>query len=219
METLRRYWLAIFLAAANVAVAMSFYGDLPARIPTHWNLHGTVDGWMPKQQGAFALPALVFVLLAVMIAVAPRAMRNPGSQSLRRLYPQIVAATTGFLLYMTLLLMLVGTGKALDVPAYVSVGIGILTMIIGNGLGKLTRNSVVGIRTPWTLANEEVWTRAQRVGGWLLVLAGLMTLITGLLGRGELFGIAAVLAAAAVSVLYSYVISRRMDGERRSPQS
>jgi uncharacterized membrane protein len=41
--------------------------------------------------------------------------------------------------------------------------------VIGNSMGKIRRNSLCGIRTPWTLASDVVWERTHRVGGRLRV--------------------------------------------------
>lgn len=210
MTILRRYWLAIFFTAVGFAISAAMYGHLPQRIPVHWNFHGEVNGSMPKQKGAFIIPLVAGLILILMIALAPKATRESESSSLRRVYPATVAAIAAFLLYMTIMILLVGAGTHLDIQAYTWIGAGILFMIVGNSLGKITQNGVVGIRTPWTLANEEVWSRTHRLGGWLFVLAGLVTTIAGMLGHGKIVGLAALVAASTVSVGYSYVISRHL---------
>ncbi|HMC92889.1 MAG TPA: SdpI family protein, partial [Allosphingosinicella sp.] len=40
--------------------------------------------------------------------------------------------------------------------------IGAMFVLIGNQLGKSRSMYLVGIRTPWTLASEEVWIRTHR---------------------------------------------------------
>jgi uncharacterized membrane protein len=79
-------------------------------------------------------------------------------------------------------------------------------------MGKLTRNFFIGIRTPWTIASEEVWLRTHRLGGWLFVLAGLVVFVSAFLGAGWIPAFAAITAAALISVVYSYVIYRRVEG-------
>jgi hypothetical protein len=37
-------------------------------MPTHWDLHGNVNGWSSRTFGAFALPTLVVALLVFMVA-------------------------------------------------------------------------------------------------------------------------------------------------------
>jgi uncharacterized membrane protein len=82
---------------------------------------------------------------------------------------------------------------------------------MGNFMGKLTRNFFVGIRTPWTLVNDEVWLRTHRLGGKLFVAAGVVTAIAAFSGAGLYVMLAAVLAAAIVSVIYSYVVYRKLS--------
>lgn len=47
-----------------------------------------------------------------------------------------------------------------------------LFLVIGNVMGKLRPNYTVGIRTPWTLANDRVWDQTHRFGGKTFVFAG-----------------------------------------------
>ena len=85
-------------------------------------------------------------------------------------------------------------------------------MIFGNVLGKVTRNFFVGIRTPWTLANEEVWYRTHRLAGKLFVVAGLLVVTTSLAGLGTWTIFVSVGLATLVPVVYSYVIYRKLEG-------
>lgn len=58
---------------------------------------------------------------------------------------------------------------------------GIVMAIIGNFMPKCKINSLVGLRTRWSMANEDVWFKCQRFGGVLFVICGiLMSLISAL---------------------------------------
>jgi uncharacterized membrane protein len=83
-------------------------------------------------------------------------------------------------------------------------------------MGKVTRNFFVGIRTPWTLASDEVWLRTHRFGGRLFVLAGLVLLVSAVLGGGWVVAAIAIGSAAVLSVVYSYVVYRRVEGFKES---
>jgi uncharacterized membrane protein len=208
MDTLRRYALAILFAAASFAAVGMVYPRLPEVIPAGFSwAGGGADRFLPKGEGAFLLPARSAMLVALLIALAPPASREPGS-SLHRVYPQAVAAVAAFFLYHTLVLLAAAMGTPLDVHAYVIAGLGILLVFLGNSSGKLTRNLIIGIRTLWTLASDEVWFRTHRLGGWLLVLAGLLMCVAALMGEPRL-GTLGLAAAVLVSVVYSWVISRR----------
>ena len=91
--------------------------------------------------------------------------------------------------------------------------IGIMLVLIGNQLGKSRSMYLIGLRTPWTLASEEVWIKTHRLCGKLMVCGGLLMLVTALLPvpSGVLATISAVviLGAAGVPILYSFFAWRR----------
>ena len=51
---------------------------------------------------------------------------------------------------------------------------GIIMIVIGNYLPKTRRNYTIGIRLPWTLENDENWSKTHRLAGKVWVLGGLL---------------------------------------------
>ena len=47
-------------------------------------------------------------------------------------------------------------------------------IVIGNYLPKTRRNYIIGIRLPWTLENDENWSKTHRLAGKIWVLGGLL---------------------------------------------
>jgi len=90
-------------------------------------------------------------------------------------------------------------------------------VLLGNVMGQVRHNYFVGIRTPWTLADEEVWRRTHRMGGRLFVLGGLAIAAGGLVGGPWL--VAAILTSLTVAglgpVVYSYWIWRQGKASRQ----
>lgn len=77
---------------------------------------------------------------------------------------------------------------------------------------QFRHNYFVGIKTPWTLASEEVWQKTHRFASRVWVGSGLVSALTGLvLGgqRGLVIIIAALGIAALVPVLYAYLLYRK----------
>lgn len=211
MTVLSRYRLAILFAVSAVVIACLGYGRLPDPVPVHWNLRGVADGWISKPVGPFVVPGVAVLVTALLIALEPWAVKTSTSGSMRRVYPSVVAAVSGFLAFLSAVAVIAGMSMQFSLPSYVTVGLGILLVILGNIMGKTTRNPIVGIRTPWTLASDEVWLRTHRIGGWILALAGLAIAFAGMAGYGLGAAVAIVLAAAAISVASSYVIYRQLE--------
>lgn len=52
-----------------------------------------------------------------------------------------------------------------------------LFLIIGNYLGNVRHNYFIGIRTPWTLASEEVWIKTHRFAAKVWVVGSLLIMV------------------------------------------
>ncbi len=211
MRTLGRYWLAISLVVAAFATSAALYPLLPAMIPTHWNAAGVIDGWMPKLGGVVVAPVGSLVTVACLILFEPIQIEEDGDDLKVRYYPTIVAGVAAIWLFGNLSVLTYGMGWRHDIPADAAIAVGLLLIVIGNSLAKFSQNGVVGVRTPWTLADKEVWARTNRVAGWLVVLAGAVMAVTGLVGFRMAPGLIALGAAAVLSVGYSYLIWRRIN--------
>ena len=211
MRKLGRYWLAMTLVAAAFATSVVLYPKLPAIIPTHWNAAGVINGWMPKWRGAFIDPVVSLVIVVCLMLFEPIQIDEDGDDLKVRYYPTIVAGVAGLNFFANLWVLMAGMGWHRALPSHLAIAVGLLLVVLGNSLGKVRQNGVVGIRTPWTLADKEVWARTNRVGGWLIVLAGLVMAAAGIMGFRMVPGLIAIGAAAAVSVGYSYVVWRRVN--------
>lgn len=204
--------LCLILIVALFGLVAWFYPTLPDPVPTHWNMAGEVDGYMAKPWGA-VLPALIaagtWVVLRILPFISPKGFRMESFMpAFRIMVLAIVAMTT----LVSGLALLAAAGYEIGIAGLVTGLVGVLLIVVGNYLGKVRRNFFVGIRTPWTLASEEVWYRTHRLGGWLFVLAGLVFLVGALAGWGLWVFLPAVLAAALVPVLYSLWCYHRVEG-------
>lgn len=101
--------------------------------------------------------------------------------------------------------------------AVIYFGTGLLFMIIGNYLPKVKQNNTIGIRVVWTLQDEENWSATHRFSGKLWVASGVLCMLCGLFGESIaalILYIVSIMAAAIVSILYSYLFIRK-NGSRR----
>ncbi len=204
--------LNLGLVLLSFAVAAALYHRLPASIPIHWNARGEANGFAPKSWGAFLMPGVMagsYLLLRFVPRMSPRGFAVERFQRVFEIFQTTILA---FLLLMTVLMLLAGIGVKVPMDRAIYAGVGLLFVVLGNFMGKVTRNFFVGIRTPWTLASDEVWLRTHRLGGKLFVLAGLGLCASGLLGGGLVPLLAAIAIAGVVPVIYSYLLYRRLEG-------
>jgi uncharacterized membrane protein len=206
--------MALILLAFFVPIVA--YDRMPASVPTHWDTSGQADGWMSKPWGAFVMPgatALVFALLLLLPRIFPRGFRMDQFASA---YETTLLTIVAFLAFISTLVTLAQVGIPVPMERAVRSGAGMLFIVIGNLMGKLRRNFFIGIRTPWTLASEEVWLRTHRLGGKLFVLAGFVVFVSALVAtHGTAIVIVAVSIAALVPSAYSFWLYRRLAPENQ----
>jgi uncharacterized membrane protein len=217
MKITRTHLLSLgFVVFSFVSVAV-VYSRLPESIPTHWNARGEADGFTPKPWGPFLLPIVMAGVYALLIAIPRISPRGYRVERFQHVFQILQAAILAFLFLVNLLVLLAGIGAPVPMDRALHAATGLLLLVLGNFMGKLTKNFFVGIRTPWTLASDEVWLRTHRLGGKLFVLAGIGVLVSSILGGGAIPLLAAVAVAAGVPAVYSYVIYRRIEGFKNGP--
>lgn len=105
----------------------------------------------------------------------------------------------------------VALGVKLGWERLVPAGLGLMFLVIGNYMPKMKQNPTLGIRLPWTLANEENWDRTHRMGGKVWVAGGFALLLCCFLpGPAMVTGMLVVIVVlAVVPCVYSWRLYRR----------
>jgi uncharacterized membrane protein len=188
---------------------------LPGRAPIHWNAAGEADGFGSPLTAALLLPAIL-TGIAVLAPLLPRLdPRGEAYAAFRPTYELFLNAVAGFMLLVHMMALGAALGLPVDMVRPMSVGLGLLFALLGNEMGRVQPNYFVGIRTPWTLADPEVWRRTHRAGGRAMVGAGLAAALLGLLlpAPWPLYaGLALVLGATLYALGYSYIVFRQLKG-------
>jgi uncharacterized membrane protein len=211
MNVLRRYYVALLLVGlAFVLVAVVFH-RLPQKIPIQWGPDGQPNGWLARPWGALLLPLVALSSTLFLILVPSVIPSSFDAASPPRFYPSIVAAFAGFLAFGTGVQLLVAAGSALNLQRLIVAAAGGLLAVTGNYLGKVPRNHLVGIRTPWTVSSGYVWERTHRFAGPVFVVCGLVLFLYALVEEGlpnprvVLFVIGMMIM---LPTFYSYVLWR-----------
>jgi uncharacterized membrane protein len=217
MRLQRSVLLALVLIAAAAAVGAWAYRMLPAdaQIAVHFNTHGDADGFAPKWPGLFVTPLIGLVVVAL-LALAPRIGRGRALAQAPGVFGIVLIGVAAMFLVAEAAVAMHALDPAFDVLRWLFTAIGVLFVVIGAVLGRIPPNGLVGIRTPWTLADTGVWNRTHRFTGRLMALAGVALAAVAALGADhtDLFValVFCVLGPAGVGVVYSRAISGRAGG-------
>ena len=205
---------AVLVAAMALTAALAGT-SLPAdlRLPVHWDLSGTPDSYAGKWQ-ALLMPAAMTALVSLLFWFLP-ALEPRGRNLLRSQGLYLWGWAAVLLLGVAIQIVVLSTALDWGLPAnHLIVGAcGLIFIIIGNQLGKSRSMYLIGLRTPWTLASEEVWVKTHRLAGKLMVLGGVVTIVAALLplpsGLLATILLATIAVAAVIPIVYSFLLWRR----------
>lgn len=185
---------------------------MPNPTPIHWNAAGAVDGYGSPLLAVMLAPLIALAVVILMPLMPKLDPRHENYTSFQGSYKLIMSVLVLFFALIHGIVIGAGLGWPISIPRTMMLGMGVMFGLIGNELGRVQPNYFVGIRTPWTLANPEVWRRTHRMGGRMLAGAGVLLIVLGLFAPERMgfgLGIGAILAASLGSVVYSYWIWRQ----------
>lgn len=207
---LTQNWLILLLIILPALVGFAVYDQLPAELPIHWNARGEVDNTMPKMVALLVFPAIMLMSNAIFWALPYIDPKKSLANSQKPL--QVIQISTTLLVsVLSICTILIGLGYEIDIPTVVPIGVLLLFLVLGNFMGKIRPNAFMGIRTPWTMKNEEIWHKTHRLSGWVWVgmslgLIGLRFLISS--ETFTILFIGGIAIMVLVPVIYSYLLSR-----------
>jgi len=182
MQRLKRYRWSLIVMLIHFLILGWFMAVLPAdaTIPIHWNINNEIDGWAGKTNILLfnlGMSIGLFLILYLMPLYSPwyrkYATRNEA------IIPSITFVLLLFLALINVYSLWLAYSGIQPRIQFILILIGLLFIFLGNLLPKTPRNFFIGIKTPWTLANEEVWHRTHRLGGKVFVLSGLIMIFKG----------------------------------------
>ncbi len=206
------WWFAAALVVAVWAVSAWLYPSLPARIPTHWGIDGKVDGYGAKGWAVFLMPMILVWLLILFCFLPVLSPKNFEVESFRSTYLLIMVLILGLFSFIHGMALYgafhpdwAGMGRTLIA------GMFLFFAPLGNVLGKVRRNFYIGVRTPWTLASERVWTDTHRLAAWLLVLGSVVGFGITVTGLPLVAALVVLMASLLVPVVYSFVRYKSLE--------
>ena len=207
-----RYYTACALMVA-IALAAFFYvmPGLPDRVPVHWNIHGEADRYGSPWSLLLLGPVLMagtMALFAVLPWLSPKRFEVDSSQRTYLAFMLILVGMFGYFFAVTLWAAMDGP---VGTPRAVIGGVCVLSVLLGNLMGKVRRNFFLGVRTPWTLASERVWYATHRLAAKSLVAAGVVGLALSLASAPGWLSVAIVALGAAVPAVYSLAHYKRLE--------
>jgi uncharacterized membrane protein len=211
---LRRELIPIGVLLLMALFTMVVLPGLPDQIPSHFDFKGNPDRVESTQSFVWTYAAILVGLYLILTFVP---FIDPFWKRIKERYSIFLIIRDCMMVCMlalyVVILMSAKSGHLNETG--MGLAFGLIFILFGNYMPKLPRNFFFGIRSPWTLASDEVWKRTHAVGGWLWVLAGLIIMILSL--AGVKFGITMVVVLVPVvlftGIAYPLYIYKKLQKE------
>ncbi len=191
-----------------------FYHKLPDIMAVHFGRGNHPNGFLSKDLALFGIPVFMIIVyaMAYFVMVKDPKSRNHGKEA-------IVAV----LLFVPLLniltncmILLFNMGSEINTDLIVRGSVSVFLILLGNYLPKIKNNYTIGIKTPWTLADDEVWNQTHRMAGYMWIMGGFVMLPCSFFSTriSYYIFIGTILMISVVPIMYSYLVySRKNKGK------
>jgi uncharacterized membrane protein len=202
MKLTKYDWASIGIVVLLFVVSFYLYPSLPEEIPTHWNADGQVDGWGAPYM-IFLFPIISFLIYGLFLSLPSIAVFKKNIQEFKYFESMkfMLIIMFGFLFLATVLVI---THYYNRIVLMILPIVGLLFFYFGYIMPAMKRNFFIGIRTPWTLADDFVWKQTHALGGKLFMLLGVLFFLLIFIDPQYLVYLILIKVIGVVIILFSY---------------
>lgn len=222
------------LAVLPLAVTACVFQFLPDKIPAHYNFAGEIDRWGSKYE-SFIYPICIIAMTVFWEClcsyyrkksktIEDEKQRAESANNLKVIGITAVCVTVLFniLHYISLYKACTTTELSvanveIDSIKITCILMGILFIFLGNVMPKTKLNGTIGLRCTYSMYNDVTWNKSNRFGGFALVIAGLLTVITSLIFNG-IISMVLMMIYLAVSIIMSIVYAKKIYEEEKTSE-
>ena len=221
-------WILAFLPTLITAVVINF---MPDKVPMHYDIQGNIDRWGSKYE-SFVLPVMIIVIALFFSCFIRHYKKKQNSEVDDK--EKAEAKNNEKVIYYVAVGMVVMFGIlhcfymysafveaqnnmdswVIDSSVVINVLMALFIIFIGNMLPKSRNNSVVGVRTVWSMHNGKTWAATNRFGGAALMVCGVLIIIESLIFGGVLstmIMLGLIIVFSIVVIVYSYKVYKRYE--------
>jgi len=210
---IKKEWPLILVTLAPIIYLMSIWSQLPLKVPMHWNAQGEIDRYGSRKELlilSIVLPIFMYVLMFIIPLIDPKKKINERTKG----YIRIRQALAILISFLTIFIIYSSLTASMTQPAFIFVAIGLLIAVIGFYMKDLPSNYFVGIKTPWTLENKEVWKKTHQFSSKLWLWLGVVLAVSALvLDINKLMPVFFVIIGITVILpfAYSYILYQKLS--------
>ncbi len=164
-----------------LVVVLLVLPHLPEKIPAHYGFDNQVDRWGSKYE-TLLFPVVSILMGYFLLGMAKLAAKKEEHGENNKKVTIIVGILALILLNALNVYFLYTSYNKVENLSFVSLDIGqlvfgiigMLMIVTGNLMPKLRMNSMIGLRTHWSMKNEATWKKSQHIGGISFIIGGII---------------------------------------------
>lgn len=212
-STIFQLLLPFIIMAIPWAYLAYAWNDMPAIVPTHYNISGEPNAMGSKNEiiliGAFfSLLAIgIYFLLHNIHKIDPKRKYSEPNTIMSKLALLMLILLCGVFLFI-IYWAIHGKVEGLNI---LYCGMSLFFAYIGNLMHSIKPNYFAGFRLPWTLENEDNWRKTHQLASKIWFIGGVLLAIISLLVSSyalEFIFLSVILIMAIVPSVYSYNLYR-----------
>lgn len=203
--------LLVSLAVLPLIISLIALIFLPEEIPAHYGANYTVDRYGSKFE-TIIFPIIILVIS--LIFLLPRKFLK--NELNKKLTMNIGIALILFLNVLDYYILFVQFNNikdlksgAFSIERILILIFGALFIYIGNLMPMSKRNSFVGLRTKWSMKNDNVWKKCQLFSGVSLIMLGIALLVIAFAYPNIFLMIGLLISVAVIDTVYSYIVAKK----------
>lgn len=207
---MKKHLVAIILILITGLAWAYAWPNLPDTMAVHWGMEG-VNGYASKFNAMLLLLGIM-IFTYVLLTITPKI--DPKKKNYDKFSKGYMIINYSVVVLLFLVNMLViGVGLGYDIPMNSTplILVGLLFIVIGNYLPQCKPNYFVGIKTPWTLSNEEVWRKTHRFSGKVFVVLGIIMILSVFVPVTwkSFVMVGIIIGAVGLTMGYSYIAYKK----------
>ncbi|WP_079505718.1 SdpI family protein [Mesobacillus jeotgali] len=208
---MKKHVLPLTMIGLLVLAWVIAFPKLPEQVPIHWNVNGEADGFASKLNAMFSTLGIMVILYISMSFLPKVDPRKANYKFFSKSYHIILNAILGVFFVINILVLANAAGYDVPIGSIGPLVVGIIFMILGNYMPQVRSNFFIGIRTPWTLSNEEVWKKTHRAASKIFFFGGLAMILATFapVYWKETVLISVIALTVVAPYIYSYVLFKR----------
>jgi uncharacterized membrane protein len=208
-------YLLLFLSILYIITSLVF---LPDQVPLQYNFKGEIVRYGSKY--FYLLYLLIIIALGLFLTFLANLQGRKQAYANEK---AIIIADISTLIFLDALILYFINMSYRDLTSDVvnpvarigslaAIILGVLLFVLGLLMPRLTRNSVIGLRTTWSMYNDNVWKKSQQIGGLTMASGGLIIVVMAIFFQDYwpmVIAMVVLFIDLVISVLVSYLLYKK----------